>query len=219
MSLEIATVPSILEILLEEGVINKDQQQEITLKIGGDKTPDIAGEIGVELGFYDEECLHKILKKQLRLKMDAIKNDAQKIRSKGSHEIPDYLKPDWGFHNIKADDSLVIYAIYSMVNMAQDILLFTNKNPDSADFLLKGIEASLAAAKYFYGHKSILFEKARSNCIQTIFDTLWLINSIEKPRDLNGNFIDMEDYINFRFYHIIPCFEFPFQEQSSAIGL
>jgi len=140
--LELAKVPQILAILEQKTIITPEQKRAILDVLDNAKSSGktaFAGEVGVELGFYDKATLDQCLTEQAALKAEAAVKDIQTISMHGKQSAPTWLQANWGNNGVNPSSPQATLAegASAAANMAQNMVMIANQHPEIAAELVK----------------------------------------------------------------------------------
>ncbi len=139
---QLASVPMLLAMLVEQGVISSASQEKVVnalrVKPEAGKAR-FAGDLLVEMGILNEKTGEPVtsaivkdcLRQQSMKKIDAALKDMQQIVAGEKLEVPAWLKPNWGNNGLNAPASDITKedGLSAAANMAQNLVLLVNRQP------------------------------------------------------------------------------------------
>lgn len=209
--MKLAEIPQILGLLQEKEIITEDQKNGVLA--GLDKAKEqgktaFAGEMGIGLGFYDQNTLNETLKEQTVRKAEAAVEDIQEISKSGKQEAPVWLKANWGNNGVNPapQEPTIADGVSAAANIAQNITMIANEKPEIAKELIQAVSASANLARGIADGSTsrVPLDKKSQEWIKE--SKQGLIDAIEKsghkPTDRNGEAIKIEKFISERFKEV-----------------
>jgi len=144
---ELGNIPQILAILVEQGKITANQQQDVLSKLN-DKEYNpkklFAGQMAVKLGYVtNQEVAHGLREQSIKMVKAAV-NDIQTIVAGERLEFPEWMKPHWGNIDVNAPVKNVSQydAASAAANVAKLIVQLANQRPEIAKTVQQGVIAA-----------------------------------------------------------------------------
>lgn len=196
----LSQVPQILDVLAQEGHLSAEQQQVVLTKITqGEKG--FAGEIALREGFVTRPVLDGALASQAVAKTERALLDMQRIGQEGTLPHPAWLKANWGNNGANpapAQPSAVDGAA-AAANIAQNLVMAANANPQALPELVPGIVAAANLARGIAQGDSaaVPLQKLHPGWKQAVEQALRtaVVKGYSQPADAQGKPVDIEQFI------------------------
>ncbi len=159
MALKLGNITQILEMV---GL--KDQVPTINDFAKQNKI--YAGDAAVQMKLISQEKMDAAVLAQGIAKAEAAFSDVDTIIASGTQEHPSYLKANFGNNetatNKSAPNPPVVTAVSAVANMAQNMVMLANKNPEIAKDIKPSVEAAKVLVDALSAGKGISQEQAQS---------------------------------------------------------
>lgn len=199
-------------MLLDEDILTEGEISIILTKARENKVLFI-GQVGILLGYYDNEILNKYLKKQALQKVDAAVKDIDTIKAtKKNQDTPSWLRANWGNNGVSKNKSAItkIDGAISAANVAQNIVMIANTNPNLITEKTVQVISNLRNAvkvlceEYTTTPDSIK-DKSWINDVKIELKSI-VTNANHQPKDNFQQNIDLDDFILERLREIEESF-------------
>ena len=197
--LALANTPQILDILVAGYHITPAQQATVLSAIKGGRQG-FAGDIAVSDGMVKAEVRDTAILQQGVEKAEAAVVDLRRIKTSGPAPIPAWLKPNWGNNGVNppANPPTVAAGISAAANIAQNLVLMANANPQLTTVVEDGVlaAANLARGMAYGDSAQVPLAKMAGNWRQIMETALQMAerNGFQ-PMDANNKPIAMKDFI------------------------
>lgn len=201
--LALGTIPQLLDLMVAENILTREQQTQVLTDIKSGRQG-FAGEMAVADGFITPAQLNATLAKQSMMKAEAAASDIQSIKDYGSLPAPTYLRVNWGNNGVNpaAATPNRTDGISAAANAAQNLVMIANANPALAPQLFNGVIAAASLANGIANGDSAVTPLAKMSTAwqQTMNDALKLAAQAHPQLvvDTHGRPIDINTYITAR---------------------
>ena len=197
--LALANTSQILDILVQGNHITPTQQATVLGAIKAGRTG-FAGDIAVADGMVTAQVRDDALVKQGIEKAEAALVDLRRIKASGAAPVPAWLKTNWGNNGVNppANPPTMAAGVSAAANIAQNLTLIANSNPQLAVVVEDGVLAATNLARGIaYGDSAAVpLAKMSGNWRQIMETALQMAerNGFQ-PMDANGKPVAMKDFI------------------------
>lgn len=198
--LELTNVPQILDILVADGDLTREQQAKVLGDIKGGRKG-FAAQMAVEDGLITPAQADTALGQQAMLKAAAAAQDIQNIKDYGTLPAAPFLKANWGNNGVNpaAAAPTRTDGVSAAANAAQNLVMIANANPALAPQLFNGVIAAASLANGIALGDSAVTPLAKMSAAwqQTMNDALSAAAAASPQAmvDANGKPINVQDFI------------------------